>query len=128
VDKSDIIQQKYESSNDIDSFTDPSMMYYTEEGNNGNNGNNGDNGDNSNSINEENIGINKSYDHLFSRVEDMKKVTLDNYVIKSNGTINPKILPKKEEINIKTKEHKRKGISKKKNIKNIYEDSKNEKK
>jgi hypothetical protein len=58
----------------------------------------------------------------------MKKVTLDNYVIKSNGSINPKILPKKEEINIKTKEHKRKGISKKKNIKNIYEDSKNEKK
>ena len=131
VDKRDIIQQKYESENDIDSFTDPSMMYYTEEGDNGNNGDNGDNGDNgnnSNSINEENIGINKSYDHLFSRVEDMKKVTLDNYVIKSNGIINAKILPKKEEINIKTKEHKRKGISKKKNIKNIYEDSKNEKK
>jgi hypothetical protein len=58
----------------------------------------------------------------------VKKVTLDNFVIKSNESSKQKILPKKEEINIKTKEHKRKGISKKKNIKNIYEDAKDEKK
>ena len=65
-------------------------------------------------------------DHLFSRPEDVKKITLDNYIIKTNEQSKTIFLPKKEEINIKTKEHKRKGIAKKKNIKNIYEDTKNE--
>lgn len=119
LDKSDIIQGKYESDNNVPSFIDTSM----------NNDNKTDNllyssGDNNN----ENIDDTKKCDHLFSRVEEVKKVTLDNFVIKSSGTIAPKILPKKEEINIKTKEHKRKGIIKKKNIKNIYEDAKDEKK
>jgi hypothetical protein len=119
LDKSDIIQGKYESDNNVPSFIDPSM----------NNDNKTDNllyssGDN----NSECIDDTKKCDHLFSRVEEVKKVTLDNFVIKSSGTIAPKILPKKEEINIKTKEHKRKGIVKKKNIKNIYEDTKDEKK
>jgi hypothetical protein len=118
LDKRDIIQGKYESENKVPSFIDPSMNYdnktdtllYSSGGNN--------------SVCIDNA---KTRDHLFSRVEEVKKVTLDNFVIKSGGTIAPKFLPKKEEINIKTKEHKRKGIVKKKNIKNIYEDTKDEK-
>ncbi len=123
IDKSDIIQQKYETETDIYTTDDPSSLYKNnlEEMNHDNS-----NHDNSNQqLNSSGI---KNCDHLFSRVEDVKKVTLDNFVIKSNESSNQKILPKKEEINIKTKEHKRKGIAKKKNIKNIYEDAKDEKK
>lgn len=123
MDKSDIIQQKYETETDIYTTDDRSSLYKNnlEEMNHDNS-----NHDNSNQqLNSSGI---KNCDHLFSRVEDVKKVTLDNFVIKSNESSNQKILPKKEEINIKTKEHKRKGIAKKKNIKNIYEDAKDEKK
>ena len=123
IDKSDIIQQKYETETDIYTTDDPSSLYKSnlEEMNH-------DNSNHDNSNQELNSSGIKNCDHLFSRVEDVKKVTLDNFVIKSNESSKQKILPKKEEINIKTKEHKRKGISKKKNIKNIYEDAKDEKK
>lgn len=123
IDKSDIIQQKYETETDIYTTDDPSSLYKNnlEEMNH-------DNSNHDNSNQELNSSGIKNCDHLFSRVEDVKKVTLDNFVIKSNESSKQKILPKKEEINIKTKEHKRKGIAKKKNIKNIYEDAKDEKK
>ena len=133
MDKSDIIQQKYETETDIYTTDDPSSLYKNnlEEMNHDNSNHDNSNHDNSNHDNSNqqlnSSGI-KNCDHLFSRVEDVKKVTLDNFVIKSNESSNQKILPKKEEINIKTKEHKRKGIAKKKNIKNIYEDAKDEKK
>ena len=128
MDKSDIIQQKYETETDIYTTDDRSSLYKNnlEEMNHDNSNHDNINHDNSNQqLNSSGI---KNCDHLFSRVEDVKKVTLDNFVIKSNESSNQKILPKKEEINIKTKEHKRKGIAKKKNIKNIYEDAKDEKK
>ena len=128
MDKSDIIQQKYETETDIYTTDDRSSLYKNnlEEMNHDNSNHDNSNHDNSNQeLNS--CGI-KNCDHLFSRVEDVKKVTLDKFVIKSNESSNQKILPKKEEINIKTKEHKRKGIAKKKNIKNIYEDAKDEKK
>jgi len=119
LDKSDIIQKKYEDSVNLNTDTDIDT------------GKNKDKNSMDNIL-PDNIETEcnkyKNCDHLFSKSEQVKKVTLDNYVIKSNEIITPKILPKKEEINIKTKEHKRKGISKKKNIKNIYEDEKNEKK
>ena len=125
LDKSDIIQKKYETEMNLNDdnnndLTDKSISTYSESKN--------DNNDNDNNDIESLDTMYNKCDHLFSKPEEVKKVTLDSYVIKSNGAIKPKILPKKEEINIKTKEHKRKGISKKKNIKNIYEDTKNEKK
>jgi hypothetical protein len=59
---------------------------------------------------------------LFAKEEDVKKINLDTFVIKKNSKPKSKILPKKEDVNIKTKEHKTKGIKKKKNINNIYEE------
>lgn len=62
------------------------------------------------------------YDMLLMKKEDIKQINLDTFIIKKNNKSNQKILPKKENINIKTKEHKIKGLKKKKNINNIYED------
>jgi hypothetical protein len=59
---------------------------------------------------------------LFAKEEEVKKINLDTFVIKKNSKPKSKILPKKEDVNIKTKEHKTKGIKKKKNINNIYEE------
>ena len=61
-------------------------------------------------------------DILFAKEEDVKKINLDTFVIKKNSKPKSKILPKKENVNIKTKEHKTKGLKKKKNINNIYEE------
>jgi len=61
-------------------------------------------------------------DMLLMKKEDIKQINLDTFVIKKNNKSNQKILPKKENINIKTKEHKIKGLKKKKNVNNIYED------
>jgi len=68
----------------------------------------------------------KNCDYLFSKPEDVKKLNLDTFVIKTVTNPPQKIIPKRENINIKTKEHKTKGILKKKNIDNIYEDTTNE--
>ena len=62
------------------------------------------------------------YNILFAKEEDVKKINLDTFIIKKNSKPKPKILPKKENVNIKTKEHKTKGLKKKKNINNIYEE------
>jgi hypothetical protein len=68
----------------------------------------------------------KNRDYLFSKPVEVKKVTLDTFVIKTTDNSKPIILPKREITNIKTKEHKTKGIKKKKNINNIYEETNNE--
>ena len=130
LDKSDIIQKRYELENELDNgeskditktvgFINDTIKMddYTSH--------NSDNSHNEN-ITQTIESKFENCDHLFSRPEDVKKITLDNYIIKTNEQSKTIFLPKKEEINIKTKEHKRKGIAKKKNIKNIYEDTKNE--
>jgi hypothetical protein len=130
LDKSDIIQKRYEAENELDNgeskditktdgFINDTIKMddYTSH--------NSDNSHNEN-ITQTNESKFENCDHLFSRPEDVKKITLDNYIIKTNEQSKTIFLPKKEDINIKTKEHKRKGIAKKKNIKNIYEDTKNE--
>jgi hypothetical protein len=65
-------------------------------------------------------------DHLMTNGEDVKKVNLNTYVIKkSSDKKKPKILPEKQKLNIKTKEYKTKGIKKKKNITNNYDENQN---
>ena len=88
LDKRDIMQNKYDSSD--------------------NNMNN-----NSTTINDKSILDNQeciNNDYLLFKKEEVKKVNLDNYVINKNKVEPPKILPKKEEINLKSKKYKTKGI------------------
>ena len=134
LDKSDIIQKRYELDNGVDNGVDngesneitKSVGYINDTIKMDDyNSHNSDNSHNEN-VTQTNESTFENCDHLFSRPEDVKKITLDNYIIKTNEQSKTIFLPKKEEINIKTKEHKRKGIAKKKNIKNIYEDPKNE--
>ena len=93
LDKKDIIQEKY--SNIIDSSC--------------------------NNFDVDDYDISKC-DILFAKEEEVKKINLDTFVVKKNSKSKPKILQKKESVNIKTKEHKTKGLKKKKNINNIYEE------
>ena len=65
-----------------------------------------------------------SNDYLLRKPSNMKKINLDTFVIKTSDNIKPKILPKKQDVNIRTKAFKTKGIATKKNISNIYEDNK----
>lgn len=55
--------------------------------------------------------------------ENVKKLTLDNYVIKKGGNTKKKIIPKKVEFDPKDPTLKKKGIKKKKNVTIIYEDT-----
>lgn len=73
-------------------------------------------------ITQDNITEFTNCDHLLSKPPDIKKINLDSFII-NNKKNKQQILPQKENVNIKTKEHKIKGL-KKKNINNIYEDSK----
>lgn len=110
IDKKDIIQDKYNT------------MIVTS-------GNMDDDDDGDGDIN--NCDIN-NYDILLTKNE-VKQINLDTFVIKKKQKEKIKILPKKEIINIHTKEYKTKGIKakelkakglpKKKNINNIYEES-----
>ena len=109
LDKSDIIQEKYGSMNVAENLEKPISEIDAS-------------GDD---IDIENVDY-KNCDYLFSKPEDVKKLNLDTFVIKTVTNPPQKIIPKRENINIKTKEHKTKGISKKKNIDNIYEDTTNE--
>ena len=109
LDKSDIIQEKYGSMNVGDDQEKPISEIDAS-------------GDD---IDIENVDY-KNCDYLFSKPEDVKKLNLDTFVIKTVTNPPQKIIPKRENINIKTKEHKTKGILKKKNIDNIYEDTTNE--
>jgi hypothetical protein len=70
---------------------------------------------------------NKEYansDFLLFKEKDTKKITLDNYIKKTNSKPSKLILPEKQNYNIKTKEYKTKGIKKKKNINNKYDEVK----
>ena len=109
LDKSDIIQEKYGSMNVDENLENPISEIDAS-------------GDD---IDIENVDY-KNCDYLFSKPEDVKKLNLDTFVIKTVTKPPQKIIPKRENINIKTKEHKTKGILKKKNIDNIYEDTTNE--
>lgn len=109
LDKSDIIQEKYGSMN-VDENQEKTISEIDASGDN---------------IDIENMEY-KNCDYLFSKPEDVKKLNLDTFVIKTVTNPPQKIIPKRENINIKTKEHKTKGILKKKNIDNIYEDATNE--
>ena len=109
LDKSDIIQEKYGSMT-VDDNQEKPVSEVDASGNN---------------IDIENMEY-KNSDYLFSKPEDVKKLNLDTFVIKTVTNPPQKIIPKRENINIKTKEHKTKGILKKKNIDNIYEDAPNE--
>ena len=61
---------------------------------------------------------------LMYKKDDIKKLNLDTYVKIKGVNKKSKILPKKPEINIKSKDYKTKGIiKKKKKLTNIYEDS-----
>jgi hypothetical protein len=60
--------------------------------------------------------------------ENVKKLTLDNYVIKKGGNNKKKIVPKKVNFDPKDPALKKKGIKKKKNVTIIYEDTTQEKK
>ena len=115
IDKKDIIQDKYNSmivpsGNMVDDDDD-------------------DVDDDDDDIN--NYDINNC-DILLTKNE-VKQINLDTFVIKKKQKDKIKILPKKEIINIHTKEYKTKGIKakglkakglpKKKNINNIYEES-----
>ena len=107
LDKGDIIQEKYDSIDEANRIANLEKTI---------------------NCNEDCIEIEsseyKNCDYLFSKPEDVKKINLDMFVIKTTTQTSNKILPTRENINIKTKEHKTKGIVKKKNINNIYEDSK----
>lgn len=67
---------------------------------------------------------NMNSDYLLKKPSSMKKINLDTFVVKTSDNTKPKILPKKQDVNIGTKAFKTKGIAKKKNITNIYEDNK----
>jgi len=80
-------------------------------------------------------------DQLMTTNDGTKKVNLDSYVVKTSPAKKQKIFPKKQPVNIKTREHKTKGIKpkedkiqknelncveKKKNITNNYDEDKKE--
>ena len=111
IDKKDIIQDKYNSMMDMSCNTDDDN-------------DNDDDDDEKYDINNCDILLTKN---------KVKQINLDTFVIKKKQKEKIKILPKKEIINIHTKEYKTKGIKakglkakglpKKKNINNIYEES-----
>lgn len=93
LDTTDIIQEKYTDANEVidNNIVDMSCI----------------------SIENESY---KNCDHLFGKVEEVKKVNLDSFVINNSEKYKKKILPVKEEVNIKTKIHRTKGILKKKKL------------
>ena len=99
IDKTDIIQEKY---NDIN-----------------------DNNIDISNIDISNIDISnlENSNILLIKQNNVKQINLDTFVLKKNNK-KSKIIPQKENINIKTKEYKTKGLNlkKKKNINNIYEE------
>ena len=86
LDKSDIIQEKYGSMN-VNENLEKTVSDVDASGNN---------------INIENVDY-KNCDYLFSKPEDVKKLNLDMFVIKTVSNPPQKIIPKRENINIKTK-------------------------
>jgi hypothetical protein len=77
-------------------------------------------------INDKNVKNDKKIDNLFMRSIPLQKKNLDSFVINKNKNNENIILPIQKEIDLKNPILKNKGISKKKNITNIY-DEKNKK-
>ena len=70
----------------------------------------------------EEVGYNNC-DYLILKEKETKKITMDNFIIKNEKKPSV-ILPEKKKYNLKSKDLKTKGIEKKKNINNKYEDIK----
>ena len=70
----------------------------------------------------EEVGYNNC-DYLIMKEKETKKITMDNFIIKNEKKPNV-IIPEKKKYNFKSKDLKTKGIEKKKNINNKYEDIK----
>jgi hypothetical protein len=68
----------------------------------------------------EEVGYNNC-DYLILKEKETKKITMDNFIIKNKKKPSV-ILPEKKKYNLKSKDLKTKGIEKKKNINNKYED------
>jgi hypothetical protein len=68
----------------------------------------------------EEVGYNNC-DYLILKEKETKKITMDNFIIKNEKKPSV-ILPEKKKYNLKSKDLKTKGIEKKKNINNKYED------
>ena len=68
----------------------------------------------------EEVGYNNC-DYLILKEKETKKITMDNFIIKNEKKPSV-ILPEKNKYNLKSKDLKTKGIEKKKNINNKYED------
>lgn len=93
LDKSDVMQDKYDKTdNIIDSNNNEKLSIV---------------GD---IIIDDSENIKNNIDDLLFKKEDVKKVNLDNFVIKKNTVEKPKILPKKEIINVREKKYKTKGV------------------
>jgi len=65
---------------------------------------------------------NTKTDLLLTNNNDVKQINLDDFIINNNKKSKEKIIPQTQNINIKTKAYKTKGLKKKKNINNIYEE------
>lgn len=117
LDNNDIIQEEYKYLDLLNTSIDDSEF-------NDNNINDTElNETKENDINETN---NKKINNLFMRSIPLQKNNLDSFVINKNKKNENIILPIQKEIDLKNPILKNKGISKKKNITNIY-DEKNKK-
>lgn len=124
-DRNDIIQEKYEDGTDVIIGTN----IISEPTANETDISETDISENDKSIKIDNLDCTPN-DYLFRKPinnNNIKKYTLDTFIIKKEipddqNSRDDKTFPKKENVNIKTKGHKTKGI-KKKNLNNIYEDS-----
>jgi len=122
IDKTDIIQEKYqdlEDSNLDNSNLDNSNLDNSNLDNSNLDNSNLDNSNLDNS-NLDNSNLDNS-NLLLIKQNNVKQINLDSFVLKKNKK-KLKIIPQKENINIKTKEYKIKGLKKKKNINSIYEE------
>ena len=121
LDNNDIIQEEYKYLDLLNTSIDDSEFNDTNEMNDTNDIN--DINDTNDNISNKN---NKKINNLFMRSIPLQKNNLDSFVINKNKKNENIILPIQKEIDLKNPILKNKGISKKKNITNIY-DEKNKK-
>ena len=96
IDKSDILQANYTNMNDIITL---------------------DNSNNNCHSHDTYVSSNE----LLFKTEEVKQINLDTFIVNKGNKKNKKILPKKQEFNIKTDEYKTKGIKNKGNKKEKYQ-------
>ena len=113
LDNNDIIQEEYKYLDLLNTSLDDTELNDTNDTND------------TNDI-ESNKNNSKKFDNLFMRSIPLQKKNLDSFVINKNKKNENIILPIQKEIDLKNPILKNKGISKKKNITNIY-DEKNKK-